>query len=119
MLANRLLVSMKNVSESVHRQRTDHEHIINDNGIATVNMNRGFQPEQDSEEDERDNTETHYSSCDSVQEHTHSIILDFTPVSFIDTVTLKTLKNVGQNKSHLFIGLYIPRIKIVSKAASH
>lgn len=99
---------MKNVSESVHRQRTDHEHIINDNGIATVShgdMNRGFQPEQDSEEEERDNTETNSSSCDNVQEHTHSIILDFTPVSFIDMVTLKTLKNVGQNKSHLFIGL--------------
>lgn len=101
----------KNASESVHRQRTDHEHIINDNGIATVthgNMNHGFQPEQDY-------TETHSSSC--VEEHTHSIILDFTPVSFIDTVTLKTLKNVGQNKSHLFIGLYIPTIKICFKSS--
>uniref|UniRef100_A0A673KMJ8 Solute carrier family 26 member 6-like n=1 Tax=Sinocyclocheilus rhinocerous TaxID=307959 RepID=A0A673KMJ8_9TELE len=51
-------------------------------------------PEQDSEEENRDETDTHSSSCDGVQEHTHSIILDFSPVSFIDTVTLKTLKNV-------------------------
>uniref|UniRef100_A0A673KE77 Solute carrier family 26 member 6-like n=1 Tax=Sinocyclocheilus rhinocerous TaxID=307959 RepID=A0A673KE77_9TELE len=54
------------------------------------------QPEQDSEEENRDETDTHSSSCDGVQEHTHSIILDFSPVSFIDTVTLKTLKNVSQ-----------------------
>ncbi|XDV45579.1 hypothetical protein PO909_013658 [Leuciscus waleckii] len=109
-LANRLLVSMKNVSESVHRQRTDHEHIINDNGIATVshgNMNRGFQPEQDSEEEEQDNSETHSSSCDNVEEHTHSVILDFTPVSFIDTVTLKTLKNIFQNFAEVDVTVYI------------
>uniref|UniRef100_A0A8C1ZFK7 Si:ch211-117c9.2 n=1 Tax=Cyprinus carpio TaxID=7962 RepID=A0A8C1ZFK7_CYPCA len=98
-LANRMMVSMKDVSESVHCHRTDRECIINDSGIATVthgNMNCSFQPEQDSEEEERDETDTHSSSCDGVQEHTHSIILDFSPVSFIDTVTLKTLKNVSQ-----------------------
>ncbi|KTG03564.1 hypothetical protein cypCar_00017085 [Cyprinus carpio] len=98
-LANRMMVSMKDVSESVHCHRTDRECIINDSGIATVthgNMNCSFQPEQDSEEEEQDETDTHSSSCDGVQEHTHSIILDFSPVSFIDTVTLKTLKNVSQ-----------------------
>lgn len=94
-----MMVSMKDVSESVHCHRTDRECIINDSGIATVthgNMNCSFQPEQDSEEEERDETDTHSSSCDGAQEHTHSIILDFSPVSFIDTVTLKTLKNVSQ-----------------------
>uniref|UniRef100_A0A673KEK0 Solute carrier family 26 member 6-like n=1 Tax=Sinocyclocheilus rhinocerous TaxID=307959 RepID=A0A673KEK0_9TELE len=98
-LANRMMVSMKNASESVHCHGTDQECIINDSGIATVthgNMNCSFQPEQDSEEENRDETDTHSSSCDGVQEHTHSIILDFSPVSFIDTVTLKTLKNVSQ-----------------------
>ncbi len=98
-LANRMMVSMKNVSESVHCHRTDQECIINDSGIATVthaNMNASFQPDQDSEEENQDKTDTHSSICDSVQEHTHSIILDLSPVSFIDTVTLKTLKNVSQ-----------------------
>ncbi|XP_077070065.1 solute carrier family 26 member 6 [Siphateles boraxobius] len=109
-LANRFLVSMKNVSESVHRQRTEHEHIANDIGIATVshgNVNHGFQQEQDSEEEERDNTQTHSSSCDNVQEHTHSIILDFTPVSFIDTVTLKTLKNIFRDFAEVDVTVYI------------
>ncbi|XP_067302875.1 solute carrier family 26 member 6 [Pseudorasbora parva] len=109
-LANRMLASMKNVSESVHCQRIDHEHVINDNGIATVShgiMNFGFQPEQDSEEEEQDKTDTHSSSCDNVQEHTHSIILDFTPVSFIDTVTLKTLKNIFQDFAEVDVTVYI------------
>lgn len=69
---------MRNVSD--RRHGTDCEHIINDNGIATVthgNTNWGFQSERTSENTEK-----------------HSIILDFTPVSFIDTVTLKTLTNV-------------------------
>uniref|UniRef100_A0A9J7ZRL4 Solute carrier family 26 member 6, like 2 n=1 Tax=Cyprinus carpio carpio TaxID=630221 RepID=A0A9J7ZRL4_CYPCA len=123
-LANRMMVSMKDVSESVHCHRTDRECIINDSGIATVthgNMNCSFQPEQDSEEEEQDETDTHSSSCDGVQEHTHSIILDFSPVSFIDTVTLKTLKNVmcvveqlerggffseSISKSHLFPSIH-------------
>ncbi|ROL48511.1 Solute carrier family 26 member 6 [Anabarilius grahami] len=109
-LANRVLVSMKNVSQSVHCERTDHEHIINDNSTATAshgNMNCSFQPEQDSEEEERDKTDTHSSSCDNVQEHTHSIILDFTPVSFIDTVTLKTLKNIFQDFAEVDVTVYI------------
>uniref|UniRef100_A0A8C1GDT6 Si:ch211-117c9.2 n=1 Tax=Cyprinus carpio TaxID=7962 RepID=A0A8C1GDT6_CYPCA len=113
-LANRMMVSMKDVSESVHCHRTDRECIINDSGIATVthgNMNCSFQPEQDSEEEEQDETDTHSSSCDGVQEHTHSIILDFSPVSFIDTVTLKTLKNVSQVTficTHLLSYLTLP-----------
>ncbi|KAK9953810.1 hypothetical protein ABG768_015935 [Culter alburnus] len=106
----RVLVSMKNVSQSVHCERTDDEHIINDNSTATVshgNLNCSFQPEQNSEEEERDKTDTHSSSCDNVQEHTHSIILDFTPVSFIDTVTLKTLKNIFQDFAEVDVTVYI------------
>uniref|UniRef100_A0A9J8B117 Solute carrier family 26 member 6, like 2 n=1 Tax=Cyprinus carpio carpio TaxID=630221 RepID=A0A9J8B117_CYPCA len=109
-LANRMMVSMKDVSESVHCHRTDRECIINDSGIATVthgNMNCSFQPEQDSEEEEQDETDTHSSSCDGVQEHTHSIILDFSPVSFIDTVTLKTLKNIFQDFAEVDVTVYI------------
>ncbi|KAA0706895.1 Solute carrier family 26 member 6 [Triplophysa tibetana] len=74
-LANKMMVSMKNVSDCHHE--TDCECIINDNGIATVthgNINWGFQSEQDSENTEK-----------------HSIILDFTAVNFIDTVTLTNI----------------------------
>lgn len=73
-----MMVSMKNGTDCRHE--TDCECIINDNGIATVthgNINWGFQSDQDSENTEK-----------------HSIILDFTTVSFIDTVTLNTLTNV-------------------------
>ncbi|KAL1249673.1 hypothetical protein QQF64_020678 [Cirrhinus molitorella] len=109
-LANRMMVSMKNVTESVHPNETAKECIINDRTIATVtqgNMNFGFQPEQDSEEKERDKTYTHSSSCIGVQQRTHSIILDFSPVSFIDTVTLKTLKNIFQDFAEVDVTVYI------------
>ncbi|XP_016421947.1 solute carrier family 26 member 6 [Sinocyclocheilus rhinocerous] len=114
-LANRMMVSMKNASESVHCHGTDQECIINDSGIATVthgNMNCSFQPEQDSEEENRDETDTHSSSCDGVQEHTHSIILDFSPVSFIDTVTLKTLKNIFQDFAEVDVTVYIAGCRV-------
>uniref|UniRef100_A0A8C1GAQ3 Si:ch211-117c9.2 n=1 Tax=Cyprinus carpio TaxID=7962 RepID=A0A8C1GAQ3_CYPCA len=117
-LANRMMVSMKDVSESVHCHRTDRECIINDSGIATVthgNMNCSFQPEQDSEEEEQDETDTHSSSCDGVQEHTHSIILDFSPVSFIDTVTLKTLKNPSTNAAYLTLPMCVTVVCVVEQ----
>ncbi|KAL0158735.1 hypothetical protein M9458_046811, partial [Cirrhinus mrigala] len=81
---------------SVHHHGMDNECIIHDSGIATItqgNMNCGFQPEQDSEEKKWYKTDTHSSSCNRVRECIHSIVLDLSPVSFIDTVTLKTLKN--------------------------
>lgn len=91
---------------SIHHHGMDKECIISDSGIATItqgNMNCSFQPEQDSEEKKwYRQTDAHSSSCNRVRERTHSIILDLSPVSFIDTVTLKTLKNV----SH--IPLYTP-----------
>ncbi|RXN30893.1 solute carrier family 26 member 6-like protein [Labeo rohita] len=89
-LANRMMVS-------IHHHGMDKECIISDSGIATItqgNMNCSFQPEQDSEEKKwYRQTDAHSSSCNRVRERTHSIILDLSPVSFIDTVTLKTLKN--------------------------
>lgn len=75
-----MIISMKNVSD--RRHETDCERIINDNGITTVtdsNINWGFHSEMPEK---------------------HSIILDFTPVSFMDTVTLKTLAHVRKMTSH-------------------
>ncbi|XP_043080052.1 solute carrier family 26 member 6 [Puntigrus tetrazona] len=92
-LANRMMVSVKNVSESVHG--TDREHIITDGGIATVTRgdeNRSFRPEQPHEEEKRD---------------THSVILDLRPVSFIDTVTLKTLTNIFHDFAEVGVTVYI------------
>ncbi|TRY60888.1 hypothetical protein DNTS_035152, partial [Danionella cerebrum] len=113
---NRILVSMK----SVHCHERDHEHIIDDSGIATVtfgNQNHAFQEEQYVVEQDpapRDvgDQYTHFSRCGSKHKHpsrcnTHSIILDFSPVSFIDTVTLKTLKNIYQDFSKVDVNVYI------------
>ncbi|XP_057219123.1 solute carrier family 26 member 6 [Triplophysa rosa] len=90
-LANKMMVSLKNVSD--RRHGTDCERIINDNGIATVthsNINWGFQSEQDSENAEK-----------------HSIILDFTAVSFIDTVTLNTLTNIFRDFAEVDVTVYL------------
>ncbi|XP_051948086.1 solute carrier family 26 member 6 [Xyrauchen texanus] len=92
-LANRMVISMRNVSEQ--------KHIFIDNGIATVtqgNINLGYQSEQDSDlEDKEEQKKTNI----------HSIILDFTPVSFIDTVTLKTLKNIIRDFAEVDVTVYI------------
>ncbi|XP_056588193.1 solute carrier family 26 member 6 [Triplophysa dalaica] len=90
-LANKMMVSVKNVTDCPHE--TDCECIINENGIATVtngNINWGFQSELDSENTEK-----------------HSIILDFTTVSFIDTVTLNTLTNVFRDFAEVDVTVYL------------
>ncbi|XP_073795898.1 solute carrier family 26 member 6 [Danio rerio] len=98
-LLNRMLVSL-------HHHETDHEHIVNDTSIATVtqgNTNCSFQSEQVTEEQEWGKTNTHSSSC----EQTHSIILDFSSVSFIDTVTLKTIQNICRDYAKVDVTVYI------------
>ncbi|XP_051518770.1 solute carrier family 26 member 6 [Myxocyprinus asiaticus] len=100
-LANRMVISMKNVSDSANCHKANQKHIFIDNGIATVthgNINLGYQSEQDSDlEDKEEQKKT----------DTHSIILDFTPVSFIDTVTLKTLKDIIRDFAEVDVTVYI------------
>nr|XP_055044745.1 solute carrier family 26 member 6 isoform X2 [Misgurnus anguillicaudatus] len=91
-LANRMVISMKNMSDSARARRheTDRECIIDEYGISTVDMDQDFQPEQISGKMDK-----------------HSIILDFSTVSFIDTVTLKTLTNIFRDFAEVDITVYI------------
>ncbi|XP_073731067.1 solute carrier family 26 member 6 isoform X1 [Misgurnus anguillicaudatus] len=91
-LANRMVISMKNMSDfaRARRHETDRECIIDEYGISTVDMDQDFQPEQISGKMDK-----------------HSIILDFSTVSFIDTVTLKTLTNIFRDFAEVDITVYI------------
>lgn len=94
-LAKRMVISMKNVRDSkrARRHETDRECIISEYEISTFdhnNMDEDFQPEQISGKMDK-----------------HSIILDFSTVSFIDTVTLKTLTNIFRDFAEVDITVYI------------
>uniref|UniRef100_A0AAY4CFW5 STAS domain-containing protein n=1 Tax=Denticeps clupeoides TaxID=299321 RepID=A0AAY4CFW5_9TELE len=67
--------------------------------VANGNVNWGFQDEEDTC---ATSTRIHMSS----QSSTHSVILDLSTVGFVDTVTLKMLKNVREQSATALINSY-------------
>ncbi|XP_030623646.1 solute carrier family 26 member 6 [Chanos chanos] len=63
-------------------------------------------------DEETEQSDTHSSSCESRQHRTHSIILDCSTVSFIDTVTLKTLQNIFQDFGEVDVTVYMAACQV-------
>ncbi|XP_066527028.1 solute carrier family 26 member 6 [Hoplias malabaricus] len=74
---------------------------VSGNGTAGRNGAAQFSVDQT----ELDNA--YSTGNESLKSRTHFIILDFSTVSFIDTVTLKTLKNIFQDFAEVDVSVYI------------
>ncbi|XP_036448092.1 solute carrier family 26 member 6 [Colossoma macropomum] len=57
--------------------------------------------------------DAHSFGSESLRTRTHSIILDFSTVSFIDTVTLKTLKNIFQDFAEVDVTVCISGCQVL------
>uniref|UniRef100_A0AAY4CIR3 STAS domain-containing protein n=1 Tax=Denticeps clupeoides TaxID=299321 RepID=A0AAY4CIR3_9TELE len=68
--------------------------------VANGNVNWGFQDEEDTC---ATSTRIHMSS----QSSTHSVILDLSTVGFVDTVTLKMLKNIVRDFGEVDVAVYL------------
>ncbi|XP_031422397.1 solute carrier family 26 member 6 isoform X2 [Clupea harengus] len=93
-----LSISANETPGSVHRRGSKAD-LRKDSQCSNGCVNEGFEREPDEKTEDR--------VMEDAQSGRHSVILDLSTVSFVDTVTLKTLKNICRDFGEVDVTVYL------------